>query len=648
MAKKKTEQIDLPLAVSETQVEVGITSLELEKVVASPNILRSEEDAAAVADLAASMSLDGLLHPIAVRMLPPDKGNGGNTRYEVIAGHRRLAAARELGWQRIPVRVLTGVDDDASFRLSLLENLKRVDLNPMEEAESFNLALTVLAWREAKLAKAINRSPAYVKGRLALLQMAEPLRELVQDGVSPAKAQALAPLAQLPNAAAVIAEFNLENPLDTIQETAERALQRRTVPIKGWDPEICKAAGCLGEVKRKAVCLNPSHAFAMVIAAHAEELSKTLESYRKKETVPAGLSADLPVYYSLDELAPVKSYDRHDTLQPPAEFPACPQPLAEYWNWQRAGALPWESLKKVVKGKAFDAKCLSCPAWTGKGPGRALLVAMDRVNYPSYTLKPAATILCMSAGCRVKQAAATGKQPETAAADDTKERQKAAERVVLAAHAEEIEKKLLKDPLRTLTAFLMHRYRMSELPVLHYKWAGVCDALGIKRPAHDDTANGALKALMGVGKDDLYRLMAAYVVRRFDQAEDYSGWHVNPLVATTAFLFGPEAAAELKEKARLARKAAASSPDLTEPLKQSVRRARRPAIVREAEAAEAEPEPEPEPGPAADPAPTSFKLLDDGRAFCSACMNAFDVDDRFRQSGRCPEGHAPDGSEETE
>ena len=155
MAKTKTEQIDLPLAVSETQVEAGITSLELEKVVASPNILRSEEDAAAVADLAASMSLDGLLHPIAVRMLPPDKGNGGNTHYEVIAGHRRLAAARTLGWKTVPVRVLKDIDSEAAFRLSLIENLKRVDLNPMEEAHAFALAINDLGWSERKVAKAM-------------------------------------------------------------------------------------------------------------------------------------------------------------------------------------------------------------------------------------------------------------------------------------------------------------------------------------------------------------------------------------------------------------------------------------------------------------------------------------------------------------
>ena len=148
--------------------------------------------------------------------------------------------------------------------------------------------------------------------------------------------------------------------------------------------------------------------------------------------------------------------------------------------------------------------------------------------------------------------------------------------------------------------------------------------MGIKVPAHDKTPNGVLKAVMGIGADELNRLMAGFVVRTFDNAHDDLGWHINRVVATTEVLYGPEAAEDLKAKAKAARDAAVPQPDLSQPLKESVKKARARSKTKAKTEAFAK----------------AFDVLADGRFFCSACMEPFVM----VVQDRCPAGHGPDGS----
>jgi len=110
-----------------------------------------------VDELAASLLMYGLLQPIVVRR----KGK----RYEVIAGHRRLAAARQLGWQSIDASVRTESVDDA-FLLTLVENLQRQDLSPREEAEALGTLVKERGWSTRQIASAIHRSQAFVSKRV--------------------------------------------------------------------------------------------------------------------------------------------------------------------------------------------------------------------------------------------------------------------------------------------------------------------------------------------------------------------------------------------------------------------------------------------------------------------------------------------------
>jgi ParB family chromosome partitioning protein len=112
---------------------------------------------AAIEELAASMKEHGLLQPIVVRAV-------GNA-YELIAGHRRLEAARVLGWRTIPAVIR--VDTEATSQLlTLVENLQREDLSAREEAAALEILVRERGWSTRQVAAAIHRSPAFVSKRL--------------------------------------------------------------------------------------------------------------------------------------------------------------------------------------------------------------------------------------------------------------------------------------------------------------------------------------------------------------------------------------------------------------------------------------------------------------------------------------------------
>ena len=119
----------------------------------------SDED---VADLVASIRSVGVLQPVLVR--------ASGDRFELIAGHRRVRAARLAGLDVIPA-VVTSAGSDASVVLALSENLNRADMNVMEEAVTFGRWLEKTGSKVADLARLLGRSDSYVLKRLALLEL---------------------------------------------------------------------------------------------------------------------------------------------------------------------------------------------------------------------------------------------------------------------------------------------------------------------------------------------------------------------------------------------------------------------------------------------------------------------------------------------
>ncbi len=134
--------------------------LKLDHIDPSPRNPRRRLDE--VEDLAQSIQTYGLLQPIVVR--PLESG-----RYEVVAGHRRLAAARSLEWSDIPCFVRQA-DDEQAYLLTLIENLQREDLSPREQASALEQLVRERGWSTRQVAEAVKKSAAYVSRRLRVFE----------------------------------------------------------------------------------------------------------------------------------------------------------------------------------------------------------------------------------------------------------------------------------------------------------------------------------------------------------------------------------------------------------------------------------------------------------------------------------------------
>jgi ParB/RepB/Spo0J family partition protein len=168
-----------------------MTALLLTEIRAGDND-RKAFDPADLADLAASIEAAGELHfPILVR--PVDPGLDG-VRYEIVAGERRFRAHQLLGWATIDANVVEKTDEDTSMAM-LVENVQRVDLNPVEEAWAYHERIEQFGLDVDTLAARIGRKPAMIRARLKLLDLAPDILELARVGqLGPEKAGQLARL----------------------------------------------------------------------------------------------------------------------------------------------------------------------------------------------------------------------------------------------------------------------------------------------------------------------------------------------------------------------------------------------------------------------------------------------------------------------
>lgn len=178
------EEVDLSIADSRMQNEADNTSeavpdgiqlheLAIEKVVPNPHQPRKVIDPEAVRELASSIDAEGLLQPIVVRST--DHG------FELIAGERRLRAHQFLGRSTILARVLE-VNDLSSASLSLIENLQREELNPVEEAMGYQSLISDFNLSQQEVAQRMGKSRSHIANIMRLLQLEGELKRLLSDG----------------------------------------------------------------------------------------------------------------------------------------------------------------------------------------------------------------------------------------------------------------------------------------------------------------------------------------------------------------------------------------------------------------------------------------------------------------------------------
>ncbi|MDD3677063.1 chromosome partitioning protein ParB [Thauera propionica] len=148
---------------------------------------RTRMDPGSLEELAASIKAQGIMQPIMVRPV-------GDDAYEIIAGERRWRASQIAGLAEVPCLV-RDIPDEAALAMSLIENIQREDLNPLEEASGIQRLIDEFEMTHQQAADAVGRSRPAASNLLRLLNLAKPVQELLMAGdIDMGHARALLPL----------------------------------------------------------------------------------------------------------------------------------------------------------------------------------------------------------------------------------------------------------------------------------------------------------------------------------------------------------------------------------------------------------------------------------------------------------------------
>ena len=258
---------DAPETSSSSGVMLRLTAIE-----PNPDQPRKAFDKEGLETLAASIKENGLIQPLVVR--PIEDG-----RYRLIAGERRWRACRMAGLREAPAVILEA-DELRAAQLTLIENLQREDLNPLEEAKGFDTLISAFGLTQEDAAKRVGISRSALANTLRLLSLDEYCRGLLADGkISAGHARAL---------------LSLEN--EKLRRQAADACLERALSVRQLEA-LVKRLSALAEEERP----ESAHAAVDYAAALSRRLSESLG--RRITVRPGAKKGKIEIeYYGNDDL----------------------------------------------------------------------------------------------------------------------------------------------------------------------------------------------------------------------------------------------------------------------------------------------------------------------------------------------------------
>jgi ParB family transcriptional regulator, chromosome partitioning protein len=262
----------------------GVRELRLDQIAPGRYQPRTRMDEGALMELADSIRAQGLMQPILVRPLGDTPAVGAAiapsapgvaktpARYEIIAGERRARAAHLAGLVHVPVLVKT-VPDEAAAAMSLIENIQREDLNPLEEAQGLQRLVQEFGLTHEQAAQSVGRSRSAASNLLRLLQLAEPVQQWLMAGdLDMGHARALLPLPradQVQQAQAVVArQLSVRETERLVQQVLAAASRSQAQPASAPERGSRSAAAPSRDV------LRLQEQLADVLTAPVEILSR--------------------------------------------------------------------------------------------------------------------------------------------------------------------------------------------------------------------------------------------------------------------------------------------------------------------------------------------------------------------------------------
>lgn len=207
----------------------GVLQLPLDRIERNPNQPRHAFDETHLGELAASIAVHGVIQPVVVRAL-------ADGRWQLIAGERRLRAARIAGLEAIPAVVRDEDGGEASLELALIENLQREDLNAIETALAYRELIDRFGLTHEAVARQVGKSRVAVSNALRLLDLApETQQAIVEGGITEGHGRALAAIT-IPELQRAVLAIVLERQL-SVRQTEELVRRKRAEQPSARRPE---------------------------------------------------------------------------------------------------------------------------------------------------------------------------------------------------------------------------------------------------------------------------------------------------------------------------------------------------------------------------------------------------------------------------
>ncbi len=264
--------------------ERGVLAVPVDRVARNPSQPRATFDDAQLGELAASIAVHGVLQPIVVREL----ADGG---YELIAGERRLRAARLAGLETIPAIVRDTDDAETSLELALIENLQREDLNAIETARAYRELIDRFGLTHEAVARQVGKSRVAVSNSLRLLDLAPETRDAILDGrISEGHGRALAAIT-VPELQRAALNVVLERQL-SVRQTEELVRRKRDERQPSARPSLSHdlqelEAQLRGVLATKVGIVRTRRGGRLVIDFYSEEELDRLYSIITRGAAPA-------------------------------------------------------------------------------------------------------------------------------------------------------------------------------------------------------------------------------------------------------------------------------------------------------------------------------------------------------------------------
>ncbi len=222
-------------------MQQSIFYIEIEKIKPNPYQPRKDFDQESLKELANSIREYGILEPLIVSRQEIQTPSGFTTEYQLIAGERRLMAAKLVGLSTVPAIVRQGDDERVKLEIALIENLQREDLNPIERARAFVRLADEFGLSQREIALRIGKSREWVANTMRLLSLPPEVQKALEEGkITEGHARILLTISNIFDQKALLELIVSKNLTvrEAMAEIGRKNLKRRNIPAESIQPQL--------------------------------------------------------------------------------------------------------------------------------------------------------------------------------------------------------------------------------------------------------------------------------------------------------------------------------------------------------------------------------------------------------------------------